>query len=171
MMITSGLEVRRLTTVDAEIFRTLRLEALQKNPEAFTSSYQEEAELPIERFAEQIELGGVFVVFKDSQPVGVAALSPERSVKKSHIGHLWSVYIRPDARKLGAGRVLMAAVIVHAEEHFDLIQLTLNSSNQSAYRLYEGLGFVQYGVEKYAVKADGHYFDEILMMKTLKSAM
>lgn len=33
------MEIRRLMPADSEIYRSLRLEGLQKNPEAFASSY------------------------------------------------------------------------------------------------------------------------------------
>jgi RimJ/RimL family protein N-acetyltransferase len=42
------------------------------------------------------------------------------------------------------------------------------SENQQARRLYERLGFLEYGLELRALKQDGHYYDEVLMAKNLK---
>jgi RimJ/RimL family protein N-acetyltransferase len=42
------------------------------------------------------------------------------------------------------------------------------SDNREARRLYAGLGFVEYGVEKKALKHNGRYYDEILMAKELQ---
>jgi RimJ/RimL family protein N-acetyltransferase len=39
--------------------------------------------------------------------------------------------------------------------------------NQAAYRFYKNLGFVEYGRETKALKQDGRYYDEILMVKFL----
>jgi hypothetical protein len=49
------------------------------------------------------------------------------------------------------------------------VQLGVVSENQPALRLYASLGFVEYGVERDALKEDGRYFDEVLMAKSLKS--
>ena len=164
----SDIAVRLLNKTEASLFRKIRLEALQKNPEAFTSSYQEEEILPLQRFEEQVEKAAIFVVFDGKEPVGVAALGAERSLKKSHIGRLWSVYVRDSARRKGAGSKLLEAVLDHAIQHFDLIQLTVSAANPSARRLYEKAGFEEYGFEKFAVKYNGAYADEVLMMKPLK---
>jgi ribosomal protein S18 acetylase RimI-like enzyme len=73
------------------------------------------------------------------------------------------MYVRPDARNARIGRQLIEAVIHHARHHVELIQLSVVSDNQAARRLYAGLGFVEYGVEKKSLKQCGHYYDEILM--------
>ena len=43
------------------------------------------------------------------------------------------------------------------------------SDNEPARRLYERLGFVEYGVEKSSLKQDGRYYDEILMALDLRA--
>ena len=71
------------------------------------------------------------------------------------------------ARNAGVGRRLVEAVIDHARRHVELIQLTVVSGNEPARRLYASLGFVEYGIEKNALKQDGRYWDEMLMAKPL----
>lgn len=77
------------------------------------------------------------------------------------------MYVRSRARKAGIGRRLAEAVIEHASQHVELIQLTVVSGNEPARRLYASLGFTEYGVEKNALKHDGRYWDEVLMAKPL----
>jgi RimJ/RimL family protein N-acetyltransferase len=48
-----------------------------------------------------------------------------------------------------------------------MVQLTVVSENEAARRLYEAMGFVAYGHEKRALKHDGRYYDEVLMVKFL----
>ena len=48
-----------------------------------------------------------------------------------------------------------------------LIQLTVVRDNARARSLYASLGFLEYGLEKYALKQDGRYYDEVLMAKDL----
>jgi len=49
----------------------------------------------------------------------------------------------------------------------ELIQLAVVSDNEQARRLYERLGFLEYGLEKKSLKQDGRYYDEVLMAKDL----
>ena len=77
------------------------------------------------------------------------------------------MYVRPRARKAGIGRRLAEAVIDHARQHVELIQLTVVSGNEPARRLYASLGFIEYGIEKNSLKHDGRYWDEVLMAKPL----
>jgi len=73
------------------------------------------------------------------------------------------------ARNAGVGRRLIETIIEFAGERVELIQLAVVSENEQARRLYERLGFREYGLEKNALKQDGRYYDEVLMAKDLKS--
>jgi RimJ/RimL family protein N-acetyltransferase len=77
------------------------------------------------------------------------------------------MYVRPGAREAGVGKQLAEAVIDHARQHVELIQLTVVSGNEPARRLYDSLGFIEYGIEKNSLKQDGRYWDEVLMAKPL----
>jgi|tagenome__1003787_1003787.scaffolds.fasta_scaffold20970046_6 hypothetical protein len=48
-----------------------------------------------------------------------------------------------------------------------LIQLTVERDNEQARSLYARLSFLEYGVEKNALKQDGRYYDEVFMAKAL----
>ena len=95
--------------------------------------------------------------------MGIAGLRIHEGEKERHKGLLWGMYVRPDARKAGVGRQLVEAVIDHARDRVEVIQLSVVSGNERARRLYASLGFVEYGLEKKSLKQDGHYYDEILM--------
>lgn len=77
------------------------------------------------------------------------------------------MYVRQSARSAGVGRRLVEALVEHARRGSEIIQLTVASGNTAAIRLYRGLGFVEYGLEKNALKHEGHYSDEMLMAKAL----
>ena len=55
----------------------------------------------------------------------------------------------------------------HARGRVEMVQLTVVSENEAARRLYRAMGFVEYGYEKRALKQDGRYYDEVLMVKFL----
>jgi ribosomal protein S18 acetylase RimI-like enzyme len=77
------------------------------------------------------------------------------------------MYVRPAARKVAVGRRLVEAVCNLARQQVELIQLTVVRDNEQARNLYARLGFLEYGVEKNALKQDGRYYDEVLMAKDL----
>ena len=78
------------------------------------------------------------------------------------------MYVRPSERKAGVGRRLVETIVEFACQRVELIQLAVVSDNEQARRLYERLGFVEYGIERKALKQDDHYYDEVLMAKDLK---
>jgi hypothetical protein len=78
------------------------------------------------------------------------------------------MYVQPDARKSGVGRRLVEAVIDFARQNVEILQLRAVSDNEPALRLYAGLGFVEYGLEKDSLKHCDTYYDEILMALDLK---
>ena len=152
---------------DATLFRSIRLEALGANPEAFGSSYEAEAAEPLSWFSARLVDSTVLGAFRDGQIVGIAGFRIQQGHKKAHKGMIWGMYVRPDARGAGIGRRLMEAVIELARHRVELVQLTVVRGNEPARRLYAGLGFQEYGMESHAFKHDGCYYDEILMAMDL----
>jgi ribosomal protein S18 acetylase RimI-like enzyme len=166
-MSAANIEVRRLGAGDAELFRDIRLEALRCNPEAFGSTFEAEKDKPLSRFSERLGTSRVHGAFHAAKLIGIAVLVIQQSAKMAHKGALVSMYVRPQARRIGVGRRLVEAIIETARRHVELLQLTVVTGNEAALRLYAGLGFVQYGLEKKALKQGDRYYDEILMAKDL----
>ena len=73
------------------------------------------------------------------------------------------MYVRPSSRNLGVGRRLLSAVLDVARENVELIQLSVVKDNGPARRLYESVGFLEFGVEPKASKYGDKYYDEALM--------
>jgi ribosomal protein S18 acetylase RimI-like enzyme len=166
-MNAAQIQVRRLMTADAILYRDIRLEALKQNPEAFGSTFEAESVQPLTWFADRLGSSAVFGAFCDSDLLGVAGFLARKGQKETHKGALWGMYVRSDARKAGVGRRLVETVIDHARLCVELIQLSAVSDNEQARRLYASLGFVAYGIEKNALKQGGRYYDEVLMAKAL----
>jgi len=68
--------------------------------------------------------------------------------------------------KMPSGR-LVEAVLDLARQRIELIQLNVVQDNEQARRLYASQGFLDYGLEKNALKQNGRYYDEVLMAKNL----
>lgn len=99
----------------------------------------------------------------------MATFFRESRPKIQHKAHVYAVYVDSVARKHGLGRALMLELIARAKAApgLEQLMLTVTSSNLPAKRLYESLGFVRYGTEPKAMKLDGEYLDEDLMVLLL----
>ena len=154
---------------DAALYRDIRLEGLRCNPEAFGSTFEAENARPLTFFSERLGGSAAFGAFHGWELVGIAGLLIREGQKEAHKGLLVGMYVRPSARKSGVGRRLVETIIEFARQRVELVQLSVVSENAQAQRLYERLGFVEYGLEKNALKQDGRYYDEVLMAKDLKT--
>ena len=161
------LTLRPLLTEDAAAYRAIRLEALRAHPDAFSASYEAEAAQPLDFFVERLAGGVVFGGFLGDTLVGVAGFRTQTNPKLAHKGFLWGMYVRPEARGTGLARRLVEAVLAHARGRVELVQLTVVAGNAVARRLYASAGFTPYGLESRALKVDGRYLDDVLMVKML----
>jgi RimJ/RimL family protein N-acetyltransferase len=166
-MDTLRIQIRRLMPSEGAAFREIRLEALRLNPEAFGSTFEAENVRPLEHFSERVATCPVFGAFRDAEIVGVAGFLGREGLKDAHKGYLWGMYVRGGSRNAGVGRRLAEAVIDYARQHVEVLQLDVVSENEAARRLYASLGFVEYGIERKALKQGGRYYDEVLMSKDL----
>jgi ribosomal protein S18 acetylase RimI-like enzyme len=162
-MTAAPIQLRRLGPEDAAPYREIRLEGLAESPHAFSSTLESEREEPLDRFAARLKDAFVLGAFHGSQLVGVAGFYRQSKPKHHHKGMLWGMYVRPQLRGAGIGRVLVEGIIEHARRHVELLQLFVVSDNLPARHLYRSLGFVDYGVEWHATKYRGEYHDDVLM--------
>jgi ribosomal protein S18 acetylase RimI-like enzyme len=164
-----GIEIRFLTADDAEAYSAVRLEALERDPEAFSSSAEEHKKLTLSEI--KIRLTGnppnnfVAGVFKAGRLLGTAGFYRETGPKVRHKGHIWGVYLAVELRGKGIGRQMMQAVIERAEklEGLEQILISVAATQTAAIALYRALGFVSFGTEPRALNVNGQHIDEIYM--------
>ena len=159
--------VRRLGEADVEDYRTIRLEALELAPEAFGSTLAREQAFSRADFLARLTGGLVFGAFEGEALAGIAGLVVEAGAKERHKGTLFGMYVRPGARGRGVGLALVEAVLAAAEGLVEQVLLAVVADNAAARLLYERCGFSAYGVEPRALKFNGRYFDEVLMVRPL----
>jgi GNAT superfamily N-acetyltransferase len=160
--------IRRLEAgPDTEIFREIRLESLKVAPESFGMDFGTESGKPLEWFAERLTSSDMFGAFHGEDLLGIAGFYVEPTARRAHKGVIWGVYVRPKARSAGVARSLIEAVLAEATGRVEQINLIVERGNLHARRLYTSLGFVEYGVEKNAIKIGDRYFDDVLMAKAL----
>lgn len=165
--------IRLLQPSDAQAYRDLRLEALRSSPEAFGSSYEEEALLALETIEARIPSSGpnaIFGAFADQALVGMAGFVVYDRLKARHKGVMWGVFVKPEWRKRHVGKALVQRVIDHAARHVIMLEAAVGLTNEGARRTYHGLGFRPYGIERKAIRIGDIFYDEELLYLDLPSA-
>lgn len=165
--------IRILNKHDAENYWELRLQALQTNPEAFVTTYEEaiKRENPIETTARNLdsENSYTFGVFDENDKlVGVVTLLLEQLLVFKHKGSIMAMYVDPSKRGQGYAKQLLQEVIAQGKElGLEQLLLTVVSTNDAAKSLYNSLDFRTYGLEKRALKIGDTYSDEEYMVRFL----
>ena len=139
--------IRRIRTGEAELYKRVRLAALQDAPYAFTSTYAGALQRTDESWREQVErtvLGSdraTFIVFDGDEAVGLAALY--RAEGHSEVGVLLQVWIAAQYRGGSVARDLMDAVTAWAVGNgYRKIIAGVRPENARAIRFYLKYGFI-----------------------------
>ena len=154
---------------DAENYRSMRLAALERDPDAFGSVHAVEAARPIADFVERLATSTVFGAYVEGRIVGIAGLKQEVGPKNSHKGFIWGLYVQAEHRGQGVGAALIEAVIAAARTVGEQLTLAVVQDNGAAISLYRRFGFETYGTEPRALKTPNGYSDEVLMALVLPS--
>lgn len=167
----------RLTPRDAPAYRALMLDAYTLHPDAFTSSVAEREALPLSwwqaRLAEGHEPKDVVLgAFHQGELAGVVGLSFDTREKARHKATLFGMYVPVRCRRLGLGQQLVAAALDRARARSGVlvVQLTVTHGNASAQALYARCGFVEFGLEPYAVAVGKEFVSKVHMWCSLDSA-
>ena len=175
LMPAEQIEIRRLTAVDAHACYGLRLEALEREPMAFSESVEEHRAITIESIAQRLGANQgnaesfVLGAFTDDLLVGMAGFARLNSPKKQHKALIWGVYVKTEWRRRGIGRLLLSEIVERAKATPGVEQILLSVATEqtAARKLYESLGFEVYGREPRTLKISDHYVDEDLMILRL----
>ncbi|MBN3942044.1 GNAT family N-acetyltransferase [Nostoc sp. NMS9] len=165
--------VKKLTKYDAEDYRQIRLEALEKNPDSFGTTYQEEVIKTIEQFRDRIPVDNnnfILGCFEDKNLIGIVAFHQESRIKLRHKAYISSMYVQQEYRGKGIGKILLNELIERAKaiNAVEILLLDIVKNNVLAKALYLSLGFQIYGTEKRAYKYNNQYFDLEFMCLQIK---
>ncbi|MBK7872824.1 MAG: GNAT family N-acetyltransferase [Saprospiraceae bacterium] len=162
--------IRPLNEYDKKVYRMTRLECLQAYPERFGSEYEEEVlkpELYFEKcLSDKDSPNFIFGAFDGENCVGLCGFVRENSARTKHRGEIVQMYVHPDYQGRGIGKQLLQNVIHKAFENEAIEQIVLGvfSSNVSANKVYEQLGFVEYGFQPNYFKIGKDYLHQRLMI-------
>jgi GNAT superfamily N-acetyltransferase len=104
----SKISVRALEEGDWQVFREVRLAALQESPEAFVTTYAEAATQPEQYWRNCMVRAHQLLAERDRAPLGVVSVEAiERDPQSADLRDLW---VTPEARNTGvASRLVQAA--------------------------------------------------------------
>ena len=159
------IEIKKLPPEKWQDYRKLRLEALQADPVAFGSSYEEEISRPEEFWRHGI--GSMLFAVEDNRPVGMVRYEVEHHIKNKHVAGIYAMYVNKEFRNRGIGKRLMDGVISLIAENKDIRKIRLGVTPEQVYavKLYERCGFKSVGFFADELCVDGRYYDEITMEK------
>jgi len=165
------MQIRRLAPADASSYRTLRLRALREHPDAFTSSWEEDRDQPLEAAAARLAAHAFWGAYQGAELYGFVGLEREQRPKNRHKATVVGMYVAPEVGGQGVGRALMLALLEHARgAGLASLVLTVTDGNGAAQHLYQSVGFRSFGVEPDAIRVDGRSYGKNHMHLDLDSA-
>jgi GNAT superfamily N-acetyltransferase len=131
--------VRRAELADVPVLRSLRIEALTSDPEAFGSTLEREVHRTDENWRCWIAPNPTFLLEADGKPRGMVAGVQE--IEDASTVDLMAMWVHPEARGTGAAALLIAAVRQWAGAiGATQVRLKVVEKNLRARRCYERCG-------------------------------
>jgi ribosomal protein S18 acetylase RimI-like enzyme len=107
------------------------------------------------------------VAEENGRVVGLAQVAQKQPHHdQAHVGVL-GIALHKDFRGKGVGTQLMRHVLERCRGRFEVVELTVFSTNEPAKKLYRKMGFRYVGTLPKSVKRGDRYFDEDLMVLEL----
>ena len=164
-----------LQVADAPQYQKLRLLSFKEAPFAFSESFEDEKEKPLAAYEALLNAPGnppeqfVLGVFEHKTLIGIATFKRDYRSKARHKGMIFAMYVHPDYRKQGVGKMLVTNIIYRASkmEGMEAIHLWVlhSEGHQSAAPFYQKLGFESVGIVKNDLKFDQKYIDAEYMVR------
>lgn len=161
------IKIIKLPSESWEDYKNLKLEALNKEPTAFSSSYEESAQYSDDYW--QKKLVNIIFAEIDGELVGMLGIVKNSHQKRKHAVSIVSVYVKEKFRGQGIAKKLMEAALEEIKKDSNVIKVDLdvNTEAKVAVKLYQSFGFQIAGTWQKELKIDGQYYDLYEMEKFL----
>ena len=165
-----NIQYRKLRKEDVAAYRKARLECLFEFPDHFGSSHAEESKKKELKFEDIIrdETCDSYMMgaFDNKLLIGLCGFKREDRAKTKHRGEIVQMYVNKEHANQNIGSCLLKTVIEKAFENPDIEQISLSvvHQNEKANKVYEHLGFSEYGRLENYFKSDTRYWDQRFMI-------
>ena len=163
------MKLKVLDRDDVAHYKSIRLESLKESPFAFSDSYNDLNASPNEEFQKELAIVGnppeafVLAAVDDKGKIqGFVRFKRDQRQKARHKSMVHSMYITPEFRGRGVGKLMMENVIERAKSlrGLEQIHLWVLHHDSSASGFYRKLGFEQQGpLVRKDLKAGNIYVD------------
>jgi ribosomal protein S18 acetylase RimI-like enzyme len=165
--------IRVVEPDDVTPLRALRLEALQRDPDAFLATVAAELAKTDEDAKKQItpnENNFIIGAFDGPKMVGMVGAGRERWEKMQHTMDVWGTYVTAEARGQGVCAAMMRALEAEARTRkgVQCLKLGVIDGNSAALRTYESAGYMKFATEPmFMRKESGEIAAQHMLMLTL----
>lgn len=138
--------IRRLAAQDLDLYRSIRLRALQTDPAAFGSSFERERAFDDSTWLSRLTAfagrpGALYIEELNDCTVAIAGIG---IAANENTAMLWGMWVAPDCRRNGsASRLIASAIGWAARRNLERVSLAVEPGNQAAIALYSSAGFVK----------------------------
>ncbi len=146
-------DIIRARDEDWSLVREIRLRSLSSDPSAFGNSWEKESTYEDSQWQERVRKIAWFLAVENGTPIGVVASRRELDGAENE-RELQGMWVTPAHRGTGLSHKLAEAVLGWAKEDgADTVTLFVSPRNETAYSVYESLGFKDTG-ERWEVDED-----------------
>jgi RimJ/RimL family protein N-acetyltransferase len=170
MTTTTAISFRRLLPEDSSAYREARLECLRTFPDNFGSTWEEENKLATLKFEHVIRdtRSDSFMMgaFDGDRLIGLCGFNRGDRKKTRHRGEIIHMYVRKEYGNRQIGTSLLRSTIEAAFENPEIEQISLSvvHQNEQANKVYDRVGFVEYGRIPHYFKSGERYWDQRFMI-------
>ncbi|MDQ1281327.1 MAG: hypothetical protein QG670_2592 [Thermoproteota archaeon] len=159
--------VRKLEEYRWSEYRDLRLEALNKESIAFSSSYDEEKNLSEEEWRRRTK--NLLFALSEDKLIGMIGYIRENKIKTKHVATIFGFYVTLEYRCQEVGTRLIDSLFEQIEKSKDIVKvkLTVIPEQKAAIKLYQNCGFKIVGQLRKELCVEGTFYDELIMEKLL----
>lgn len=148
-------------------YKALRLLAIKNAPTAFATSYEEAIVESDENWQTYLKEGNEgkksYLLFAEigDKLVGMVGAIKNTNKKQLHTASIIAVFVDPDYRGRGLGKLLIQSILKNLKEDLPIIKVDLdvNTQNKDAIRLYESCGFKVVGTYHKDLFYEGVFYD------------
>lgn len=157
--------ILKLRPEDWERFKEIRLKALQSDPLAFGSSYEEEVNRTEEVWRQKLGSSWAYAAVVSGKLIGMVRVVFEQGKHVRHVANVISLFVDPVYRGKGVGEMIMKKVLTDLHDNSVVIKINLsvNAKQETAINLFRRIGFTGSGVSKKGIKVNGVYYDQLHM--------